>query len=908
MSGRGGIGRGQPRPGPPRPPMPQLAASMRGRGRATRPPGPPGTPSIRAPTFPAGVVPPVTDPYIPRNPLDDTLSSGGTLGGTLDSVSTSSRSFDTTGASSASQSLPADVSKLSLESSRNPNEPVTFKGQNGKPLNVTANYLRLFSEPEAGVFEYEIKYQPAVDMRTERFRLIRQCESVIGTVKTFDGVKLFLPKRLDSQVIDAKHSETGANVKVHLNYKKEVGFNSREMIQQLNIIFNRIFTVLRFKMHNRNFYDPAGATAIRQYNLGIWPGYVTAVDRFEGGLLLQCDLSFRVLRNETVRDALVSIGKKGGDIRSESEKALLGASVLTRYNNMSYKIDEIYWDKTPNDTFTNAKGEDISFMDYYKNQYGIEVLDPKQPLLVSRAKKKGLSEGEVDRIICLIPEFCLMTGLTDAMRADFKIMKEVANITRVTPQARASGIDKFVKRVTENPEAYKLLTNWGLRIEPQPTQLQARVLDPETLHFGKGRKEVIGPRGDWNRSATSSVLTPVDLKKWAFLFWDRNKTQAQAFCKSMQDVAKRMGIQIATPKIVGLPDDRTDSYIKNLRSLLDPSVQMVMTLVPQQKSDRYAAIKKLCCVENPVPSQVICLKTISNEKRLQAVAQKVVLQMNCKLGGELWGCHTPFSKLMVVGIDVFHDKSRKSGSIAGVVSSINDSLSRYYSTVAMQKQGQEIVDALKVALMESLLQYADTNNCWPETLIVFRDGVSDSQMDTVAKYEATQFLNTLRAADRNVSDLDSTSSSNSLNTKFLKRLPADYNPQFAYVVVKKRISTRILLKKGPNYENPPPGTVLDHTVTNFNFKDFFLVPQAVTQGTVTPTHMVVVQENAHSGKKFQPDDIQKLAYKLTHMYFNWPGTVRVPAPCQYAHKLVDLVGEHLHSQPSQELNDKLYFL
>lgn len=35
-------------------------------------------------------------------------------------------------------------------------------------------------------------------------------------------------------------------------------FNSREMIQQLNIIFNRIFTVLRFKMHNRNFYDPAG--------------------------------------------------------------------------------------------------------------------------------------------------------------------------------------------------------------------------------------------------------------------------------------------------------------------------------------------------------------------------------------------------------------------------------------------------------------------------------------------------------------------------------------------------------------------------------------------------------------------------------------------------------------------------
>ena len=38
------------------------------------------------------------------------------------------------------------------------------------------------------------------------------------------------------------------------------------------------------------------------------------------------------------------------------------------------------------------------------------------------------------------------------------------------------------------------------------------------------------------------------------------------------------------------------------------------------------------------------------------------------------------------------------------------------------------------------------------------------------------------------------------------------------------------------------------------------------------------------------------------------GNVRVPAPCQYAHKLVDLVGEHLHQQPAMDLNDKLYYL
>ena len=44
--------------------------------------------------------------------------------------------------------------------------------------------------------------------------------------------------------------------------------------------------------------------------------------------------------------------------------------------------------------------------------------------------------------------------------------------------------------------------------------------------------------------------------------------------------------------------------------------------------------------------------------------------------------------------------------------------------------------------------------------------------------------------------------------------------------------------------------------------------------------MVVVKEVTRAGEPFEPDDIQKLAYKLTHMYYNWPGTVRVPAPCQ----------------------------
>ena len=84
----------------------------------------------------------------------------------------------------------------------------------------------------------------------------------------------------------------------------------------------------------------------------------------------------------------------------------------------------------------------------------------------------------------------------------------------------------------------------------------------------------------------------------------------------------------------------------------------------------------------------------------------------------------------------------------------------------------------------------------------------------------------------------------------------------------------------------------------------FVSSFAYCSGTVNPTSYNVIEDT--SG--LRPDHIQKLTYKLTHLYYNWPGTVRVPAPCQYAHKLAFLVGNSLHRYPSESLEDLLYYL
>ena len=50
----------------------------------------------------------------------------------------------------------------------------------------------------------------------------------------------------------------------------------------------------------------------------------------------------------------------------ECTKQLVGSTVLTRYNNRTYRIDDIDWEKTPRDSFTLGSGEEITLVDYYR--------------------------------------------------------------------------------------------------------------------------------------------------------------------------------------------------------------------------------------------------------------------------------------------------------------------------------------------------------------------------------------------------------------------------------------------------------------------------------------------------------------------------------------------------------------
>ena len=76
-------------------------------------------------------------------------------------------------------------------------------------------------------------------------------------------------------------------------------------------------------------------------------------------------------------------------------------------------------------------------------------------------------------------------------------------------------------------------------------------------------------------------------------------------------------------------------------NIKEGTTQMVVIIVSSKRKDRYDAIKRICCIEKPVPSQVITTQILEDDRKSKSVVTKVAIQMNCKLGGEIWETNIP---------------------------------------------------------------------------------------------------------------------------------------------------------------------------------------------------------------------------------------------------------------------------
>lgn len=156
---------------------------------------------------------------------------------------------------------------------------------------------------------------------------------------------------------------------------------------------------------------------------------------------------------------------------------------------------------------------------------------------------------KVERVFCLIPELCYVTGLTDEMRSQFTIMKDLAVYTKLSPHQRLSSYQKYIENINKNPKALQKLLNWGLTLDSEPCLVTARLLNKEVVIFGQNKSFDISPQADFSRNATSCmVLEPINLQNWILVFVKNDGKAAESFESTALKVCGPTGMRIAPRK------------------------------------------------------------------------------------------------------------------------------------------------------------------------------------------------------------------------------------------------------------------------------------------------------------------------------------------------------------------------
>jgi uncharacterized protein len=139
-------------------------------------------------------------------------------------------------------------------------------------------------------------------------------------------------------------------------------------------------------------------------------------------------------------------------------------------------------------------------------------------------------------------------------------------------------------------------------------------------------------------------------------------------------------------------------------------------------------------------------------------------------------------------------------------------------------------------MIERLQQWSQMNNgTWPDSVILYRSGICESQVALINKLELPQIRQSFKECGAG----------------------STYDPKITIIIVSKRHHTRFYptsVEHTDQTGNVTPGMIEDRIVASPHRFSFFLQSHTTAGGTATPAYYQVI----HDDNKFGANDIQKL--------------------------------------------------
>ncbi|WJX30546.1 hypothetical protein P8452_19072 [Trifolium repens] len=556
-------------------------------------------------------------------------------------------------------------------------------------------------------------------------------------------------------------------------------------------------------------------------------------------------------------------------------------NIRIKANNREYKITGLsemscraqkFLIKNGNDVNGQVEITEITVYEYYKHKKNIELHYSIDMPCINVGKPKKPTYFPME-LCTLVPLQRYTRVLSNKQRAQFMLE------SRTSPHERKEALQYSLKNSRYDSEP--MFRSFGITIEPCFTKVNGRVLQAPTLVVGSGHN--FCPRnGSWNFH-DKKLVEPVEIKRWGIVNFS-SRCDIKHLCSLIKKCSEMKGMVIHRPFDVFEEDSRYRSESPSSRVArmyeklkakmpgppMDPPAQLLLCILPVKNCELYGPWKRRCLVDEGIATQCIAPTKNINDHYIN----NVLLKINAKLGGmnsfllsEVTRSIPLFSNIptLIIGMDVSHGSPYQLNvpSIAAVVSSRYwPQISRYKAVVRAQSSKVEMISSLfkpvsdtkdDGIISELLKDFRATSGMKPKQIIIFRDGVSDSQFNQVLNIELEEII------------------------KACKHLDESWCPKFTVIVAQKNHHTRFF-KPNASQENVSPGTVIDNTICQPKNNDFYMCAHAGRIGTSRPTHYHVLFDEIG----FSADNLQELVHSLCYVHQRSTNAISIVAPIYYA--------------------------
>ncbi|GAA5992363.1 hypothetical protein JCM10908_000447 [Rhodotorula pacifica] len=572
-----------------------------------------------------------------------------------------------------------------------------------------------------------------------------------------------------------------------------------------------------------------------------------------------------------IADRSGKAGKKGGNGGGKAKPTATEAALAAASG------EAMSFDKPAKETFPEKT---ITVAEYFASTYNKRVNPDWQCV--------ELRGGQFVPIECLE---LLQGAAIPPTRLSASQASGMINVAAKAPQERLAAIRQIRQQAEFGPESRA--TQWGLEVEKDLLRLTGRVLlPPKVLYNQNSKKAAPDVRfGAWNLVESKFLVPSTPLIRWAVAVFApeqmapppavvgffRDFLLKQAVLRGMDIRAPKSGIKITywngqEDKMEPLKRAANQIVLNNPENPQQNPPQMIFCILRDPKD--YDDIKRKAAFDLriAVPTQVMLTKNIFKPKGVDQYAGNLLLKVNAKLQGinstvDLAGVpRFAAGKTMLLGADVTHPTGfgtpaageEVAASIAAVVGSSEPTNMRYAAQVREQTGRKEFITDL-AGMAEVLIRgfIASNRNNKPETIVMFRDGVSEGQWAPVVHAEVSALKEAFRTIDR------------------------AWNPKLTYIVCMKRHNVRFFCadqKDADRTGNLPPGVVVDQTVTHPYVFDFFLQAHAGLKGAAKPTrYVVLLDENG-----YKSDELQKMTNSLSFSFARATRSTSLVPPAYYA--------------------------